>query len=285
MKSTDYVLDAADVMDIDFLKELSAFTKSLKPGFWNMGEVIHGDYNNWVNSNALDSATNYECYKGLYSSHNDENFFEIAYSLNREFGEKGIYKNLMLYNFADNHDVNRVASTLKKIEYLYTLYGILFTIPGIPSIYYGSEWGLKGIKKNNSDDELRPEINLYSLDDRFSAIDLSEAIKKFIKCREKSAALKYGNYKELFVSQSQFAFKREFENETVLVAVNSSDKEIEIKLKETINAEGNDILNNENLLISNTIKIPLHWLRIVMIKKNKNFNLQLLIIDYFFYIY
>ena len=78
-----------------------------------MGEVIHGDYTRWANPESLDSVTNYECYKGNYSSHNDKNYFEIAYSLNRLFGKGGIYKDLCLYNFADNHDVNRLASTLK----------------------------------------------------------------------------------------------------------------------------------------------------------------------------
>ena len=61
----------------------------------------------------LDSVTNYECYKGLYSSLVERNYFEIAYALNRQFGPDGIYRGLPLYNFADNHDVNRVASSLR----------------------------------------------------------------------------------------------------------------------------------------------------------------------------
>ena len=80
--------------------------------FWLMGEMIHGDYNSIVSPEMLHSATNYECFKGIYSSHNDKNYFEIAYSLKRQFGDGGIYKNLDLYNFVDNHDVNRIATII-----------------------------------------------------------------------------------------------------------------------------------------------------------------------------
>ncbi len=107
-------LDAADCIRPEFFRRLKAFCKEKNPDFWLMGEIIHGDYNRWANPDMLDSVTNYECYKGLYSSHNERNYFEIGYSLNRQFGNGGIYQGLDLYNFVDNHDVNRLASTVKK---------------------------------------------------------------------------------------------------------------------------------------------------------------------------
>ncbi|HYW83395.1 MAG TPA: alpha-amylase family glycosyl hydrolase, partial [Spirochaetia bacterium] len=73
-------LDAADCIDMGFLRELASFSHRAWPGFWLLGEVIHGDYGRWANPSTLDSVTNYECYKGLYSSHVDDNFFEIAYA-------------------------------------------------------------------------------------------------------------------------------------------------------------------------------------------------------------
>ncbi len=151
-------LDAADVVDMDFLHTLASHCSQQRPDFWLMGEVVHGDYNQWANPQTLNSVTNYECYKGLYSSHNDRNYFEIAYALNRQFGEGGIYRDLMLYNFADNHDVNRLASTLKVPGHLYPLHILLFTMPGIPSIYYGSEWGQPGQRSESSDAALRPAL-------------------------------------------------------------------------------------------------------------------------------
>ena len=78
--------DAADCVDFDFFKRIRSFCKGKKPDFWLMGEIIHGDYKRWANPEMLDSVTNYECYKGISSSHNDKNYFEINYSINRQFG-------------------------------------------------------------------------------------------------------------------------------------------------------------------------------------------------------
>jgi cyclomaltodextrinase len=124
-------LDTADCLNMQFIRELSAFCRGIRSDFWMMGEVIHGDYRQWVNPRALDSVTNYDAYKGLYSSHNDGNYFEIAFSLNRQFGDSGIYEDLLLYSFADNHDVDRVASSLEDTSQLLPLYTILFTMPGM----------------------------------------------------------------------------------------------------------------------------------------------------------
>ena len=132
-------LDAADCIDPDFLRALSGFTYQQKPDFWLMGEVVHGDYRHYVNPETSHAVTNYESYKGLYSSLADANYFEIAHGLNRQFGDQGIYQHLFLYNFVDNHDVDRVASKLGEKALLYPLYILLLTMPGIPSIYYGSK--------------------------------------------------------------------------------------------------------------------------------------------------
>ena len=121
-------LDAADVISKDFLDALNYHCKSKKSDFWLMGEVVHGDYNDWAKPNRLDSVTNYQIYKALWSSLNDKNFFELSYNLNREFGENGIYKSFLAYNFLDNHDVNRIGSTLKNCEQLFLLYAIFFFI-------------------------------------------------------------------------------------------------------------------------------------------------------------
>lgn len=243
-------LDAADCLDLNFLKELSYYCRSIKPDILLIGEVIHGDYNRWANSDCLDTVTNYECYKGLYSSHNSLNYFEIAYSLNRQFGNGGIYKNIPLYNFTDNHDVNRIASTLTDLNNIYPLYAILFTMPGIPSIYYGSEFGIKGTKKNGSDSELRPEINL----DDFNSSEYSQKLLKFIqlisKIRTNSKALKKGSYSQLFISNKQYAFLRSFENENMVTAVNCSKEDSTIKF----NIEGKsllDLLTKETFPIEN----------------------------------
>lgn len=217
-------LDAADCVDKDFFRLLRRETATIKDDFWLMGEIIHGDYRGWANNEMLHSVTNYECWKGIYSSHNDKNYFEIAYSLDREFGQGGIYSHLYLYNFVDNHDVNRIASLLKDERDLKNVYTLLFTMPGIPSIYYGSEWGIKGEKGQgaSTDDAIRPSLNLSELTN--SNVPLTEHIKYLIQKRQNSKALCLGTYEKIFVKNEQFAFARKFESKTAIVVLNVSDK-------------------------------------------------------------
>jgi cyclomaltodextrinase len=224
-------LDAADCMDKNFFSELRTFCKAKRSDFWLMAEIIHGNYRDWANSQRLDSVTNYECFKGLWSSHNDGNYFEIAYAIDRQFGKNGIYKDLPLYNFVDNHDVDRVASVLKDPAYLYPLHILLFTMPGVPSIYYGSEWEIKGKKANGSDAAIRPALNLTAQQQSLQGKDLYIAIRKFITLRKELPALRTGSYKPLHVGARQYAFLRETDNQTVVVAVNSAKETVIIELK------------------------------------------------------
>ncbi len=265
-------LDAADCIDMNFLSELSLFTKELKEDFFLIGEVIHGDYRKWVNDKTLDSVTNYECYKGLFSSLNDKNYFEIAYALNRQFGKRGIYKDLPLYNFADNHDVTRILSQLKNKANIYPLYNLLYTMPGIPSIYYGSEAGIEGIKIKESDLPLRPCIELSDIYENNHS-EIKQVISKLSGIRKNSGALKNGSYKQIFVDHQQFVFMRESESETMIIALNSSDKPamVEMKLEEDC-TQYEDILNNGEIFCVENKKInitPLwpNWARILR-KKN-----------------
>ena len=256
-------LDAADSIDFEFFKKLKKFTDSKKNDFWLMGEVIHGDYTRWANSDSLDSVTNYECYKGIYSSHNDKNYFEIAHSLNRLFGDSGIYKDLSLYNFVDNHDVNRLASTLKVPEYIYNCYSLLYTMPGVPSIYYGSEYGIKGIKAKNSDLPLRPKLELDQIKEDNER--LFELIKKLGKIRSESKALKYGNYKQIVVKNEQFVFSRTSENDKVYVILNLSEQESQLNIELEL-AEGIDLLEENETIINGgnvNISIPAFSAKII----------------------
>jgi glycosidase len=238
-----------------------------------MGEIVHGDYRRWVNRDTLDSVTNYECYKGLYSSHVDKNYFEIAYSLNRQFGEGGIYADLPLYAFADNHDVNRVASSLNNPAHLYTLYALLLTMPGIPSIYYGSEWGIEGRKANGDDRPLRPHLALEQVSQSGQNRDLAGAIARFASIRHRSGALRYGNYRQLLVDHQLLAFSRQTQEECVIVAVNASDAPVLVDLH--IPACGGrqltDLLNQGEAFPISDGKarinhISPHWARIMLVE-------------------
>ena len=220
-------LDAADCIDQEFFTRLKHFCEDKDPNFWLMGEIIHGDYNRWANKDMLDSVTNYECYKGLYSSHNEKNFFEIAYSLNRQFGNGGIYKDLVLYDFVDNHDVNRLASTLKDPKDIQSVYTLLYAMPGIPSIYYGSEWALQGRKHDGSDADIRPCLALQ--DPNYDEA-LCQHLSLLGRIYDQHTALRRGSYEQVIVRNEQYAFRRKDESEEVLAAFNVGEETYTMEL-------------------------------------------------------
>ena len=246
-------LDAADVIDLDFLSKLAAFCKSIRPDFLLVGEVVHGDYTAWANPQRLDSVTNYESYKGLYSSLNDANYFEIAYALERQFGAEGLYRGLPLYNFVDNHDVDRAASILKNAAHLYPLYLLLFTMPGMPSIYYGSEWGAQGKRTSHSDKLLRPSIETLTQGTR--NLELTAYIQHLATIRKATPALTTGDYQQLHVAPQQLAFLRRAEGQSAVVALNAADQPaaLELHLPDGGDYQVQDVLNDESFSIVNGI--------------------------------
>lgn len=261
-------LDAADCLKVGFIRDLKKFCKKIKPDFWILGEVVHGDYRKRVNDKMLDSVTNYQVHHEFISSINHKNFHILAGALKRQSGEYGAYKNISLYNFLDNHDVNRVGSTIKNQSLLYILYSILFTVPGIPTVYYGSEAGIKGKRSKHSDKELRPFINLNDLYKKNTS--LIQAIQKFSFIRNNSEALKYGSYKELYVLNEQFCFARISKKEYIIVLVNSSAQNVsmEIPVPDIKNANLIDVLNNNEMfhIRNHKLKVsPLwsNWARIL----------------------
>lgn len=267
-------LDAADCIDLSFLQALRNFTKARRADFWLMGEVVHGDYHQWANSMTLDSVTNYECYKGLYASLKDSNYFEIAYSINRQYGTSGIYRDILLYDFVDNHDVDRAASKFKNAGLLYPLYLLLFTMPGIPSIYYGSEWGIKAVKEQWTDAPLRPALDIERMQNRAPQPDLPKLIRCLSKIRKRSEALKVGKYTQVFVDHKQYAFLRCLQEENILIILNSDVKQKELVL-ELPWVEGLllDQLNpGESFLILDSkvnLSIPPQWGRILELREER----------------
>ena len=213
-------LDVAYCLDRDFLKRLRSFCKGLNPDFWIMGETLHGDYNMLVNPEMLDSCTNYECYKGLFSSFNSMNMFEIVHSLLRQFGPEQwtLYKGKHLFSFVDNHDVSRVASILSNEKHIPLIYAMCFGMPGIPCVYYGSEWGTKA-DKSQGDPALRvsfekPEWN-----------ELTDFIAKLAKAKKTSLPLQYGDFYSKVLTNKQCVFERNLDGKRVFVAINADENE------------------------------------------------------------
>ena len=209
-------LDVAYCLDKDFLRRLKGFCSGLKSDFFLVGEILGGDYRTVCGNGLCDSATNYECYKGLYSSFNSMNMFEIVHSLIRQFGSDPwtLYRGYHLFTFVDNHDVTRVASILQNPAHLPLIYALAFGMPGIPCIYYGSEWGMRGDKKDG-DWALRPETAAPEWN------ELTDWISKLTAAKKGSEALNYGDFRSVLLTNRQCIFERKSEHERVLVAINA----------------------------------------------------------------
>ena len=211
-------LDVAYCLDENFVRELRAFCDSLKPDFFLVGEMLHGDYNRLMNDSMLHSATNYECYKGLFSSFNSMNMFEIIHSLLRQFGPENwtLYRGKHLLCFVDNHDVSRIASNLTNEQHLPLIYALCFGMPGIPCVYYGSEWGAKA-NKSEGDPALRACF------DAPVENDLTAWISKLAAAKKASNALNYGDFRSVVLTNRQCIFERKTDSERVLVAINAGN--------------------------------------------------------------
>ena len=214
-------LDVAYCLDKDFLKRLRSYTETLKDEFLLLGELLHGDYRQWVNSDMLHSCTNYQCYKGLYSSFNCMNMFEIIHSLQRMFGSEDwcVCRGEHLLNFADNHDVTRIASILTDSRHLPVVYGMMFGMPGMPCIYYGSEFSVTG-QKSDGDPSLRPEITLPE------KTELTEHIRRLADAFKNSDALINGSFKPIITQNKHCIFERKTDKQRVLVAVNADSESV-----------------------------------------------------------
>lgn len=245
-------LDAADVLDFEYMKALRQVANEVKPDFWLMGEVIHGDYNRWVNEGTLHSVTNYHLHKALYSGHNDHNYFEIAHTVKRLYGMGGSRPDgLKLYNFVDNHDVERIYTKLNNKAHFAPVHVLMYTLPGVPSIYYGSEFGIEGRKERHSDDSLRPALSLDDYEHAIEENPYTRLVAALGKVRQSTSALPYGDYQELMLTNRQYAFARNYEGESVIVTVNNDDGDFTMSLPAANGAFYVGMLSGEKVAVDN----------------------------------
>ena len=253
-------LDAADVMDFEYMKALRHVANEVKPDFWLMGEVIHGNYSRWANEGTLHSVTNYMLHKALYSGHNDHNYFEVAHTIKYVSGMVG--NKLNLYSFVDNHDVERIYTKLKNKEHFLPVHVMLYTLPGIPSLYYGSEFGIEGRKERFSDDSLRPALNYEDYKDAVKTNPCTKLIAALGKIRQNTPALMYGDYKELELQTTHFAYARVLDGKTVITTVNNADNDAFMNLQAGNSAEYIGALTGEKVSVNGgriQVRVPANF--------------------------
>jgi len=271
-------LDAADQIDLSFLRELALECRGLKKDFWLLAEIVYGDYLKWAGPDPglCDSVTNYESYKALWSSLKDKNYFELAWAFNRGFGEGngvGLFRTIpTIYNFADNHDVERVASTLSDPAHeLPLLYAAVYFMPGVPSIYYGSEWGIPG-KKAKNDWPLRPALTVEDGPRVGSVPSLCDTLVQYAQVRRDNPTLRYGDYKQILVANKQFVFARRYKGECIYIALNCASEKIDLStpVEGDANPSASDLLSPDiTVPIQNgklVIPLPPYSVRVLKIK-------------------
>ncbi len=217
-------LDAADVLEFEFMQMLRRVADEVKPDFYLMGEVIHGEYIRWERDARIHAVTNYHLHKALFSGHNDHNYFEIAHTVKRLYDMGGGDPlGLRLYNFADNHDVERIYSRLNNKAHFMPLHILMYTLPGIPSVYYGSEFGIEGKKGGGDDWGIRPALDLEGLLADEGRKSYFELIKALGHIRQAVPCLSYGSYEQKMLTNRQYAFLRSSGDDVAAVAVNNDD--------------------------------------------------------------
>ena len=215
-------LDVAYLLPLWFIDKVKQRIRSLKPDAFLLGEVLGDNARRFYDQGHVDAITDYPLYKALWSSMNSLNFFELAHTIKRTYGE--MYRGLQLFSFADNHDVERIASKLTDPEKLPLVYALLFTLPGIPCIYYGSEWGAEGKKERGSDASLRPAYK------KPLPNALTARITSLIALRNRTPELQRGTLKDLRLTNRAYAFLRELDGFSTAVAVNADDAPVTLDL-------------------------------------------------------
>lgn len=254
-------LDVAYMVDRNFMRELCDHVRASHSDFFFLGEMIGGDYNAIMNDHLLDSVTNYECRKGLYSSFNNKNLFEIGYSLNRQFGKEPwcLYTGKHLLSFVDNHDVDRIASILEDKDDLPLIYALMEAMPGIPCIYYGSEWGCEGKKTNNSDDDLRPCFEKAEWN------ALTDTIQKLNTFHTSISTFTYGDYTQLYIQNKQIVFKRCDENGQLIFCMNIDNDPAEVYFDAGCES-GIDLFTNKEIEFNGSLELEKKSFQIIYTK-------------------
>jgi glycosidase len=208
--------DVGYSLPLEFIRRINHTCKNDSPEFFMLGEVIHGDYSKFVGEGLFDSVTDYELHQALYNSHKSQNYFELAHTMKRQF-ENG--KGSLLYNFVDNHDVDRLASKIGDKENLYLAYAILYTLPGIASLYNGDEWGEEGKKSGSDDSQLRPYFYINDL--HIKDDNLLTMVRNLASVRDEYQDIMFdGTIKIIELENSYMEYERELNGKKIRIYLN-----------------------------------------------------------------
>ncbi len=215
-------LDAAYAMPTEFWATVLPRVRERHPDAFIFGEVIHGDYPAIVEATGLDSVTQYELWKAVWSSLNDGNFHELAWCLQRH---DQMLETFVPVTFLGNHDVTRIATRLASPQHLPLALVVLFTVGGLPCVYAGDEQGFVGTKEDRpgGDDAIRP-----AFPDRPEQLSVLGAPvlalhRELIALRRRHPWLHRARTRAHVVANTRMAYEASHDGHSLLVALNAAD--------------------------------------------------------------
>lgn len=219
-------LDAAYAVPDRFWATVLPRVRDRFPEAWFVGEIIHGDYPARVSAATLDSITQYELWKAIWSSLNDTNFHELDWALQRH---NEFLDTFVPMTFVGNHDVTRIASQLDNPRHLEHALVLLMTVGGVPSLYAGDEWGWTGVKEDRfgGDDAVRPEFPLGPSE---PANDVTRLLQHLIGLRRRNPWLHTARTRAVSLVNAQYIYRVEHQEQALLVALNVSDTALSFPL-------------------------------------------------------
>jgi glycosidase len=215
-------LDAAYAVPERFWAQVLPRVRAPHPDAWFVAEVIHGDYTRMVTDAGFDSVTQYELWKATWSALNDGNFYELDHALKRH---TGFLKTFVPQTFIGNHDVTRIASQLTDPRHVAHALVLLMTIGGVPTVYAGDEFGLRGVKEERfgGDDAVRPEFGPPPMPVDDNGARLFALHQFLIGLRRRHPWLHTARTSAMTLENRQYLYETRAGADRLIVALNADD--------------------------------------------------------------
>ena len=128
-----------------FCKELRIRMKAIKPDIYILGEIWH-DAMPWLRGDEFDAVMNYPLGESIKDFWIDKGLTneDFEYTINRCYTGYMQQTNDVLFNLLDSHDTKRLRSDVRNLDAYFQQLAVLFSMPGSPCIFYGTEIAMEG---------------------------------------------------------------------------------------------------------------------------------------------
>lgn len=222
--------DVGNEVSHRFLKRMREELKKIKPDLYLLGEIWH-DASQWLQGDEYDSVMNYPLLSGIHDFFLDKSMEkeEFEYMVNRCYTMYMQQNNDVLFNLLDSHDTERLMNRFHDLDLFYQQLAVLFTLPGSPCIYYGTEIAMEG----GHDPDCRRCMPWDEIETKENQYKISE-MKKLITLRRNDSACR----------SPYFHFPNEYDNPRCVeyIKLDENGNKVEVLLncsKEDVTVKGN----------------------------------------------